>query len=40
MCAESVDKEKEKFEKLIELINKTICEGDKKLRKIFKEIVK
>lgn len=40
MCTESVDKEKEKFESLVELIEKTICEGDKKLRKIFKKIVK
>lgn len=39
MCTESVDKEKELFEKLIESINKTIIDGDKKIRKIFKEIV-
>jgi len=40
MCTESVDKEKEKFEHLLELIEKTICDGDKKIRKILKEIVK
>jgi hypothetical protein len=40
MCTDSVDKEKERFEYLLELINKTLCEGDKKVRKIFKEIVK
>jgi len=40
MCTDSVNKEKEKFDHLLELINKAIHEGDKKIRKIFKEIVK
>lgn len=39
MCTESVNKEKEKFEHLLELINKTVSDGDKKIRKILKEIM-
>ena len=40
MCTESVNKEKERFEHLLELINKSVLDGEKKIRKLFKEITK
>lgn len=40
MCTESVNKEKEEFCYLLELINKAINDGDKKIRKLVKEISK
>ena len=40
MCAEPINKEKDKYNSLIELINKSLEEGDKKIRKLFKEITK
>jgi len=40
MCAEPINKEKEKYDYLLEMINKSIDEGDKKIRKLFKQITK
>lgn len=40
MCSQSLNEEKERFDHLVRLINKSINEGDKEIKKLLKKITK